>query len=213
MGSSGVNHQGSSWPELTPEQAEIVKANTALVHYFVRRTRTSPDEYEDRVQDGMLGLIRAAQLYDSSTGYTFSTYAQHWIRQAMQRGIAVVEGRNFRQAHSAGEEYRWPASLDAQVLDDANERLDLALSSMALVDHEDPADVVVDLAATSELMRLVESACDDWIDRRILRARLGGLSWAAIGESAGVSREMVRKRFSALVRRARGLAEQAGLAA
>ena len=42
----------------------------------------------DLIQEGNLGLLHAADLFDYSLGYKFSTYATWWIRQAITRGIA-----------------------------------------------------------------------------------------------------------------------------
>lgn len=64
---------------------ELVHRNMRLVHAFVR-DHGSGGRYEDAVQDGMVGLMRAVLKFDPEAGNRFSTYATHWIRQAIGRG-------------------------------------------------------------------------------------------------------------------------------
>src|SRR4051794_14535233 len=66
-------------PRLTDEQRLLVEANIALVPWTLKRMRIAPAEFDDKFQDGLLGLIRAAQKYEPAKGFTFSTYAYNWI--------------------------------------------------------------------------------------------------------------------------------------
>jgi RNA polymerase sigma factor (sigma-70 family) len=52
-----------------------------------RRYESCGVEFSDRIQDGNLGLMRAAHKFDGSKGFKFSTYATWWIRQSIERGI------------------------------------------------------------------------------------------------------------------------------
>ncbi|WP_406638724.1 RNA polymerase sigma factor RpoD/SigA [Amycolatopsis sp. WGS_07] len=68
---------------------ELVCANLRLVVSIakLRHYESSGVEFLDRIQDGNCGLIRAAEKFDGSKGFKFSTYATWWIRQAIERGI------------------------------------------------------------------------------------------------------------------------------
>lgn len=81
------------------ERNALVEANLRLVPWTVTRYAPTSDEetFQDRVQSGMIGLIRAAELFDETKGFTFSTYAVRWIRQAIQRDGQV--GATARTIH------------------------------------------------------------------------------------------------------------------
>ena len=70
-------------------------AKERLVNSNLRLVISNARSYEgldlpllDLIQEGMLGLIRAAEKFDWRKGYKFSTYATFWIREAIQRAIA-----------------------------------------------------------------------------------------------------------------------------
>ncbi|PWU54788.1 RNA polymerase subunit sigma [Micromonospora sp. S4605] len=69
--------------------AELVCANLRLVVSIAkaRHYEFSGVEFADRIQDGNLGLMRAADKFDGSKGFKFSTYATWWIKQSIERGI------------------------------------------------------------------------------------------------------------------------------
>lgn len=73
---------------------DLVLANLRLVVSVAKQGRyaSSGVELVDRIQDGNLGLMRAADKFDYSLGYKFSTYAMWWIRQSIERGIADKGG-------------------------------------------------------------------------------------------------------------------------
>ncbi len=67
----------------------FVEANTRLCGSALRRPAvTASLDEEDQLQEGMLGVIRAAEKFDVLKGFKFSTYATWWIRQAISRAIA-----------------------------------------------------------------------------------------------------------------------------
>ena len=63
-------------------------ANTRLVISIAKRYRGYGIPFPDLIQDGNVGLMRAVDHYDHTTGNRFSTYATWWIRQAVTRSLA-----------------------------------------------------------------------------------------------------------------------------
>jgi RNA polymerase primary sigma factor len=80
---------------------ELINSDLRLVVSVARNYQGQGLSLGDLVQEGMLGLIRAAEKFDYRKGYRFSTYATIWIRQALQRGLDNT-GRTVRvPAHVA----------------------------------------------------------------------------------------------------------------
>lgn len=67
---------------------ELVCANLRLVVHVAKRYQRPDRPLLDVIQDGNLGLLRAAEKFDFSRGFKFSTYAMWWIRQGIDRGDA-----------------------------------------------------------------------------------------------------------------------------
>jgi RNA polymerase primary sigma factor len=67
---------------------QLVNSNLRLVISNARKYQGLDLPLLDLIQEGILGLIRAAEKFDYRRGYKFSTYATFWIREAIQRGIA-----------------------------------------------------------------------------------------------------------------------------
>ncbi|MFD5293817.1 sigma-70 family RNA polymerase sigma factor [Streptomyces mutabilis] len=90
----GVEPTEDELKALAPEDLRIrardclVVHNQRLVHSLVRAHLEQGLDYDDLVQHGCLGLLRAARKFDASKGFKFSTYATWWIRQSITRAIA-----------------------------------------------------------------------------------------------------------------------------
>lgn len=66
---------------------KLVEANMRLVINIARSYHCRTLPLEDLIQEGALGLIQAIERFDPTRGFRFSTYATHWIRQAIGRAI------------------------------------------------------------------------------------------------------------------------------
>lgn len=73
----------------------LVIRNLRLVLNLAGRFRNNSLTYDDLVQEGMFGLIKAADRYDPARGTRFATFAVWWIRQSIGRAVANL-GRSVR---------------------------------------------------------------------------------------------------------------------
>jgi len=81
----------------------LITANSRLVISVAKKYMGRGVPFLDLIQEGNIGLIRAAKKFDYHRGYKFSTYATWWIRQAVTRAIAD-QGRTIRLPVHMGDQ-------------------------------------------------------------------------------------------------------------
>lgn len=143
-----------AWHEAENLRWRLAMSGRRIAHGEARKLAGPFMDEEDLVQEGYIGLLRAAKRFDPDRGIRFSTYARWWVRAQMTRaidhtgrpvrlpGCAVEQTRNLRKAmkrfESAGMEYT-TADLAEEVGID-KERAELLLSQGNTISLEQPVD-------------------------------------------------------------------------
>jgi len=144
----------TAWAEAEMLRWRLAMSGRRIAHGEARKLAGPFMDEEDLVQEGYIGLLRAAKRFDPDRGIRFSTYARWWVRAQMTRaidhtgrpvrlpGCAVEQTRNLRKAikrfESAGMPYGIAELADEVGID--KERAELLLSQGNTISLEQPVD-------------------------------------------------------------------------
>ena len=200
----------------------LITANSRLVISIAKKYIGRGVPFLDLIQEGNIGLIRAARKFDYRRGHKFSTYATWWIRQAVTRAIAD-QGRTIRVPVHMGDQINKLIRVSHQLTqelgrDPAPEELAEALEipvkkaeqmiqvARRPISLETPTDEDEDSVQPAEVVtyNLLKKQIQDILSTlpprevRILQLRYGlldGQSYTLeeVGKKLGVTRERVRQ--------------------
>lgn len=143
-----------AWAQAESLRWRLAMSGRRIAHGEARKLAGPFMDEEDLVQEGYIGLLRAAKRFDPDRGIRFSTYARWWVRAQMTRaidhtgrpvrlpGCAVEQTRNLRKAikrfEAAGVAYGIQDLADEVGID--KERAELLLSQGNTISLEQPVD-------------------------------------------------------------------------
>lgn len=212
-------------PQILLTREEMINSNYGLVHACANKFRGRGVEYDDLFQAGCVGLIKAADNFDSSRGFAFSTYAVPVILGEIKRifrdGGSVKVGRALKEKSRKAMKEREALSLklgreptinefaDHLGIDaaEASELITVSLPTVSLTSGDDSGNSQIDVPtqpyeeevsdkiALAEVLRTLSDADRELIELRYFK----GLTQVKTAERLGMSQVQVSRKEKALL--------------
>jgi RNA polymerase primary sigma factor len=209
---------------------KIIESNMRLVIALTKSYSTSGVDIEDLIQEGIFGIIKAIEKFNSSLGHKFSTYATPWIKQVLGR-VIDNKSRSIRLPAYVNDQIR-KISKAQNDLGGNSEEDDLAVylemtpgklhkimsSIPTTVSLEDPIGTDLSLGAlledegagdplnyaidASERSTVLQAlSMLNVVERKILLLKLDNASYDDVYKSTGISRDRIKSLESTAIRK------------